>query len=231
MEIPWQIQIITNGCHKENSVPITASHVKQWWPWLAFGVIFVVIGAAVLIVAFWPNKLEPVIRLTGLVFQLLGIGTVIWGISETRALFGHSSFAAKAKTWFTRLLFRRKNNIILSGTPSVAAVNSKGGDVTHGTAPNPTIESRLDSLERNISLIHERISGTKKEMNEKFRKTAEALRNEKQTRQTKDNAIGKKLEATGTGGVHISAIGALWLFVGVVLSTASVEIAELLQSL
>lgn len=66
-------------------------------------------------------------------------------------------------------------------------------------------------------------------MDEEFRKTAEALKNEEQTRQAEDNANRAKLEATGTGGVHISAIGASWLFVGVVLSTAGVEIAELLR--
>jgi hypothetical protein len=39
----------------------------------------------------------------------------------------------------------------------------------------------------------------------------------------------KKLEATGTGGIHISAIGASWLFVGVILSTAAVEIVQWLN--
>ena len=66
-------------------------------------------------------------------------------------------------------------------------------------------------------------------MDEEFRKTAEALKNEEKTRQVEDNALHKKLEATGTGGVHISAIGASWLFVGVALSTASVEIAGFLK--
>ncbi len=78
-------------------------------------------------------------------------------------------------------------------------------------------------------LVHERISSTEKEIEEEFRKTAEALQKEEQTRQTEDNAIREKIEASGTGGVHISAIGALWLFVGVVLSTAGVEIAEFLK--
>jgi len=66
-------------------------------------------------------------------------------------------------------------------------------------------------------------------MDEEFKKTAEALKNEEQQRQAEDNSIRAKLEATGTGGVHISAIGVSWLFVGVVLSTAGVEIAELLK--
>ena len=95
--------------------------------------------------------------------------------------------------------------------------------------PNSTVETRLDALEENISSIHERISSIERVMDEEFRKKAEAIRNEEQARRTEDNAIRAKLEATGTGGVHISAIGALWLFVGVILSSASVEIAELLK--
>lgn len=181
-------------------------------------------------VALRPHTPEPVIRLTGLILQLLGIGTVIWGISETSALFGHPSFAEKAKSWLERFPFRRRNIVIAAGAGSLSAMTGKArGYVTQGPGPNPTIESRIEALERNISLIHERISGTEKEIDEEFRKAAEALKNEEQQRQTEDNSIREKLEVTGTGGVHISAIGASWLFVGVVLSTSGVEIAEFLQ--
>jgi hypothetical protein len=66
-------------------------------------------------------------------------------------------------------------------------------------------------------------------MDEEFQKISDVLKGEEHARQSEDNEIHKKLEATGTGGVHISAIGASWLFVGVILSTAAVEIAELLK--
>lgn len=212
---------------------ISASQVKQLWPWLvearfvwlALGVI-----AVALIVALRPYTPEYVIRLTGLVLQLLGIGTVIWGISETRALFGHPSCASKAKSWFERFPLWRKNIALASGAATLPAFTGKGrGYSTKRLDPNSTIENRIDALEQNISLIHERISSVEKEIDEEFRKTAEALKNEEQARQAKDNVIHAKLEATGTGGVHISAIGAAWLFIGVVLSTAGVEIAEFLK--
>lgn len=214
-------------------MPFSVSRIKQLWPWLVEArfawLTLGVIGAA-LIVSLRPHTSESVIRLTGLVLQLLGIGTVIWGISETRALFGHPSFAAKAKSWFERFPLRRRNIVLAVGAASLAAATCKArGYVTQGPGSNPTVDTRLDALERNVSLIHERISGIEKEMDEEFRKTAEAIKNEEHQRQTEDNAIRAKLEATGTGGVHISAIGASWLFVGVVLSTAGVEIAELLK--
>lgn len=78
-------------------------------------------------------------------------------------------------------------------------------------------------------LIHDRITGTEEEMDEEFRKAAEALKSEETARQAEDRALYERLEATGTGGVHISAIGASWLFVGVVLSTAAPEILAFLK--
>ncbi|MBC8472402.1 MAG: hypothetical protein H8D56_23310 [Planctomycetes bacterium] len=214
-------------------MPISISRLKNLWPWLAeahyawlsSGVIL-----AALIISLRPNTPEPVIRLTGLVLQVLGIATVIWGISETRAFFGHPSFAAKTKSWLTRFPLLRRNIVIAAGAASHALLTAKArAQSTHNPGTNPTIEARIDSLDRNIVLIHERITGAEKEMDEEFQKISNALKSEEHARQSEDNEIHKKLEATGTGGVHISAIGASWLFVGVILSTAAVEIAELLK--
>lgn len=212
---------------------ISVTRIKQLWPWVVearFAWLALSVIVVALTVSFRPHTPESVIRLTGLVLQLFGIGTVIWGISETRALFGHPSFAAKAKSWIGRFPLRRRNIVLAAGAGSLsAAIGKSRGYLMQGLGPNPTVATRLDALENNVSLIHERISSTEKEMDEEFRKTTEMLKSEEQARQLEDNAIRAKLESTGTGGVHISAIGASWLFVGVILSTAGVEIAELLK--
>jgi hypothetical protein len=59
--------------------------------------------------------------------------------------------------------------------------------------------------------------------------TGAALKREEQARAAEDQVIRHKLETTETGGIHVTAMGALWLFVGVTLSTASPEIAKWLQ--
>lgn len=214
-------------------MPVSTPRMKALWPWLVearFAWLALGVIALALAVSLRPHTPEPVIRLTGLALQVLGIGTVIWGISETRALFGHPSFAAKAKSWFGRFPLLRRNAVVAAGVGSIGFATCKARAYgTHGPGPNPTIESRINALEKNVVLLHERISSTEREMDDEFRKGAEALKKEEQTRQAEDNAIREKLEATGTGGVHISAIGASWLFVGVVLSTAGLEIAEFLK--
>lgn len=212
---------------------VSTSRIRALWPWLIearFAWLTLGVIVASLAVALRPHTPEPVIRLTGLILQLLGIGTVIWGISETRALFGHSSFTAKAKSWLGRFPLLKKNIVLGAAARSMAAATGKmRGYVTQGPGPNPTLETRVDALEKNVSLIHERITSTEREMDEGFHKGTEALKGEEQARQAEDNSIRGKLEATGTGGMHISAIGASWLFVGVILSTAGIEIAEFLK--
>jgi len=213
-------------------MPINASLFKAIWPWLAKGryvwYSMAVIGVA-LIISLHLHPTEPVIRITGLVLQLLGIGTVIWGISETRALFGHPSSASKIKAWLNRFPLLRRNVVLKVHAASHVIASDEARAYQTQRAADSTTEARLDSLERNVTLIHERISQTQKEMDEGLHKINDSVKRQEQLRQAEDNAIRMKLEATGTGGVHISAIGASWLFVGIILSTAATEIAALLK--
>ena len=212
---------------------INAPRFKAVWLWLVEA-RFVWRPAAVicvaLVISLRPHTTEPVIRLTGLILQILGICTVIWGISETRALFGHPSLTSKTKAWLRTFPFLRRNIVLAAGSVTLSGAVAKArAYVTHGPGANPTIEARLDAIENNVTSIHERISQVQREMDGEFQKTTDALNREEQARQAEDNTIREKLEATGTGGVHISAIGASWLLVGVILSTAAIEIAALLK--
>lgn len=214
-------------------MPINYSRLKAVWPWLTearYAWLSAAVICVALVISLRPHTTEPVIRLTGLVLQLLGIGTVIWGISETRELFGHPSLAIKTKAWLSRFPLLRRNVVLGVSSSRLALASGKArGFGTHVLGANPTTEARLEALEKSVTSIHERISQTQKEMDEEFQKVTTALKSEEQSRQVEDRAILEKLEATGTGGVHISAIGASWLFVGVILSTAAIEISNLIK--
>src|SRR5206468_10208665 len=92
-------------------MPINAFRLRAVWPWLVearHAWLAAAVICVALVISLRPHTTEPVIRLTGLVLQLLGICTVIWGISETRALFGHASLRSKARAWLGRFpVFRR----------------------------------------------------------------------------------------------------------------------------
>ena len=209
------------------------SWLKALWNWLSelrhFWLAFAVTGIAFFI-SLKPGTAEPVIRLSGLVLQLLGVGTVAWGISETRALFGRPSLFAVAKNWLCR--FPPFHSRVVSGTVNITL----GGDTMSGrgygmdnAGPNATPEARIEVLEKNILRVNERIDQTQREMDAEFRNTGAALKREEQARAAEDQAIHHKLEISETGGIHVTAMGVLWLLVGITLSTASSEIAKWLQ--
>lgn len=188
---------------------------------------FVVIVDALIVSFCFP--FEMTIRYTGGVLQLLGIFTVMWGIDETRAMFNHPSFSAKASLWLKNIFKRPKNVFLVSSVSSDTSVGDVELYQTNKPEPNASAEQRLESLEKNIELIHERISNTKNNIDTKFGKGAAALKGEIARIEAEIKSLSEKLENTEVGGLHISAMGALWLFVGVVLSTAAKEISVFLN--
>jgi hypothetical protein len=206
--------------------------LRALWLWLAeprhFWLTVLVVVLAILFV-LW-RRTEPAIRITGLILQVFGIGTVIWGIHKTRALFGRPSILALSRKWLRRFpvyggrIVTGKSSITLPGLTWHAR-----GYVSANAGPDATIEARVEALEKNVKYINERIDHTQTEMDQKARTQAEALTQEKQTRDKEDQEIRAKLETTETGGLNISGMGASWLFVGVILSTAAPELAKWLN--
>ena len=202
-------------------------------PWLAeakFAWYTLIVVIASGLIALRPGTSEQVIRLTGLVLQILGIGTVAWGISETRALYGHKPFYAIFVSWTMRfpLLGRtiHLKGAMLSGSATISGGRAHG---TVGVAPGATLEQRVDALEKNLPLIHARITAAEQDIDKKVQIVADKVSAEEAMRKSEDETLAKRLESTATGGVHISAIGAVWLFVGVILSTAALEIEHWLK--
>ena len=194
--------------------------------WLCLGVT-----VAALIISLRPNTPEPVIRLTGLVLQLLGVLTVAWGISETRALFGRPSIRSKISAWLSAAPFLKPHHGSATGRASVGGIRVKArGHATHGAGESPTTESRLQALEKNIEVVHQRITGLAQEYDQELSHLSTSLREEQASRVQQVTSVHTRLEEFGTGGVHISAIGAAWLFVGLVLSTAGPELARLVNN-
>lgn len=214
-------------------MPISSARVKAVWPWLMeyrHAWLAILVVALALVICFYEDPSERSVRLTGLVLQILGIATVVWGISVTRALFGHVSVASVILNWAQRCpLLKQTHSLSGSVSVSVASSLKASGYQTNNPPANATVDQRLESLERNVQLIHDRISGAQNEFDSDIKKASEALGIEAAVRETADRRLNETLQETSLGGVHISAIGALWLFVGVTLSTAAPEIAGWIQ--
>jgi hypothetical protein len=121
---------------------------------------------------------------------------------------------------------------VVSASANIAAGNAtvQGRAYVTGNAPaGAPIEARVEVLESNLRRVNERLDQTQRELDEEFRKVNASLKQEEAIRLSEDDLTRRKLEASETGGIHITAMGALWLFVGVTLSTASTEISKWLR--
>lgn len=212
-----------------------ANHASKRKTFQIIGII-----ALTLAVSIWAilTEQELNIRFTGLVLQILGIITVIWGIWVTQESFGILSPISKLKNLIRKVksflnnrdrvlkeyyaIFNSENAIHVYGP------HEKYKPIDYEPGTNHTLETLAKILKENINSIQERISQTQREIDreidEVFQKTVDNLRREEQTRQNEDNKIREKLAMTSMGGFHISISGAILLSAGVILSTAPNEI-------
>jgi hypothetical protein len=216
-------------------MPIDRVRIKELGPWLAEPKPFwvgagVIVGAIVvdwIVIGICPRIAEPTIRMTGGALQLFGIGTVAWGISETRRLFGYQPLVSVVKEYLRRFPLVRRRQVINVGVGEIVGAADRVSASGWIAPPvSGSIETRVEVLEKQVVMLRERADNIDKRSEEQVRKTAADIGRETTVRQEEEAAIKKRLEATATGGIHITAIGAAWLFVGVILGTVSPEIAS-----
>jgi hypothetical protein len=189
-------------------------------------VAYVLLGLSI-IYSFGAS--ERSIRFVGGGLQLLGIGTVVWGISVTRKQFGRQPIHMWLYSWLRRFpLIPRTGYVRANGImPSISA----RGRITAVFTPNSnaSVEERLLAIEQGIDTVQNRIGAAEAQIDHEIREAQSKIAVEAKVREGADRQTMSALESASTGGVHVSAIGALWLFVGVLLSTASPELSSWLR--
>jgi hypothetical protein len=122
--------------HWMRSVPIKSHY---WWA-LAVVVLFVAMAG----VLGWSEK---AFRLLGMVLQLGGVLTVVWGILKTRADFGQPTLWSQFRSWFRAFPRWNPPPIVLSMNPIEIGLFGGGYLIsTSGPSTDQTVEGRLGHL-------------------------------------------------------------------------------------
>lgn len=206
------------------------SRLFSWlgeWRLLYLAALYVLLGFTLI---WCVDASERTIRLVGLALQIIGIGTVIWGISTTRKQFRHPPIFSLLASWLRRFPLIRRPAYLQPDGISVG-VSLVGARLTTVFTPNPNapLEERLKHIEQGLETLQKRIDSAESQIDNESSVAHGKVLVETRAREAADKEIMSALEASSTGGVSISAIGALWLFVGVILSTASQELARWLS--
>ncbi len=199
--------------------------VEPRFVWFA---LFPPVLAAVLALGLWQS--ERAIRVAGLILQLAGILTVAWGIVGMWRFFGLGQPLAPVRAWLDRYPLRRRT-IVAAAFDSVDFNDaaSARGHTSWPLKPTSPMEERVEAIEKNIPLMQDRISRTQIELDDAVRMLQGELRNIATRSNEQVQHVHSQVRALGTGSLHISAIGALWLFTGSILGTASQELHNWLR--
>lgn len=214
---------------RENTVKFL-SWLQAIWSWLRepqhFWLGVVIVGFA-LAFSLRRGVTEPEIRYTGMALQLLGVGTVIFGIRDTRKLFELPGVVDWTRAWLRRIPVFGGRVVNISGHATGAAFGVAGR--LHGTVsapPGATVEQRLNALEQDAKLVKARMDHVEKEMDRKFRDHEAKLRQEQEERTREVQRINLRQMAAHTGGLSISLLGAWFLLVGVALSAFAPDLCR-----
>lgn len=197
-------------------VPV-ASH--YWWAIAVVAVSVVAIG-----LGGWT---ETAFRLAGMVLQLGGVCTVVLGILKTRADFGQPTVRSQFKSWL-------KTFPPLNPPPVTISINATlpglFGEMymssTHGPSADQSVEGRIGHLEMIVRKLDEALGKTHIAVLQAEKKAQQALDAQALQFTGQIDGVTKKIEASATGGIHLSAVGVVLLFVGTIFGGAAPELGH-----
>jgi len=194
--------------------------IKPKFLWLA------ITGICIGVVApFCYGYCEKAIRLSGLALQLCGIITVVWGIISTRQYFGLLPIREIFHSWWLEAPFQKLPIIGVRGSATLSLTAEGHMHTTYPLDHSAPVDDRIKCLELNISMLHERISGVHSDTMKKYAKLNDRVCENGTRLEEVYSKTTTDLKSFGTSGLHISAIGAAWLFIGSIMGTASQELA------
>lgn len=169
---------------------------------------------------------ERDVRIVAMALQLLGVVQVAVGVRQTRKLFNHPGIADWTRAWWGR---RPKGSVrigVLAGDIHMGGFNATGTmSAQFDRSKTASLEDRVGRLERESEILIERVTETNEEIARVKDDHHKKLEGEARVREEADAANRKLVESTQTGGLALSAAGAVWLAVGIILGSFPAEIA------
>ena len=144
-------------------------------------------------------------------------------------MFGHPSLFTLAKDWLK--LFPKFGGRIRLGSSNIQATSMTGNARGHVwmNAKDDSNEARINAIEINLKSVNERLCEAQNQIDQCERKMEQDVKEEQDARIKADREILDKIEVIETGGIHISAMGVVWLFVGVIMSSMPAELSTLIK--
>jgi len=208
------------------------SWFRRKWKWAMQNKLFwlnIFLGAISLaLIYLWPAPSESDFRVKswGMVLQLVGVFTVWFDLTSTARTFGKIGMAERTRKWL-KAGFSRDATVMLTGVSAQASASSFcRASVRWPIESAADHARRIEAVEKNIVKIDEDIGAIFRELDQQSAVARERAANEEQMRAQAIAEVRRELIEASVGNFPVLVFGAVWLAVGVVLSTWAPEIAK-----
>ena len=212
-----------------NSVRTRLFALRVWdwlrhpWPlWLATALLCLLWAG----LGIW-KPCDLTYRMIGMVMQVSGVSTAIWGLLAIRVFFGLKPYRRTLGEWWAR---RPRWNSSYTMAADAGAYALEGNDVL--LARSSVTFDRTKSVEERLNALTDAVEGLHKSLGSidvRHSDRAEALANELKTLAARSDAqttdVAERLKRAQTGSASLSLAGAALLLAGVVLTSIPVELA------
>jgi hypothetical protein len=182
-----------------------------------------IIGAVLAIWFFRAS--EPSIRITGMVLQILGLIPIFKSILDLRREFGFPGIIRSLKSSWGKRPKYKPAPIMMTGTATIgpfrAGISAYQSVPSSGVDP---IDKQLEALRLNIEMLRRDFEANRKAVDDALEKCRHERTRLQREQSSKISRLTEKLRSINTSGLAWSASGAIWIGVGIVLSSMSIEI-------
>lgn len=160
-------------------------------------------------------------RISSTVLQFVGVWQVIYGIEQTRKSFGKDNILKTLLNGIKEAIralpsLRRRSVNMYAGIGIGGITLSASATTTFipGDDPNASIEDRISALGRAVKSLGEQLHEAKGKMNEVNANLSQQINEGRAISEANFKDVSDKLIATNTGGLSLSLIGAISIFLG-----------------
>lgn len=205
-------------------------HVYELYRFVLVAVAVVAaLGAFCLFIWMWVSEPcgERLVRLDGLLVQLLGFLIVAYGLlSKTKIFRNHGLFRPLSKWWGRRPRLRPKNIVIhMQGIASGTSFGAARARVT--IAPNASLNTKISALEKGVDMLFNEVDRLDFQVQANAKTAETEIRNEQTQRKVEDANIQRRIDEAVVGSIHLEVSGVALFVLGIIAGTASPEISWL----
>ena len=187
--------------------------------------------ALVLFVIYSPWDSLTFVRYSGLALELLGVATVAINLRGKRVLFSKPNFLVLLKNLLNaRTKWKPVIRSVSASFNSSSSIFASKVNVLYASSTN-TIEDRLLTAEKNISILHDDMLAFETDIYKKQVDVVKIMQVQQQAHDSAVQEIKTLMEDMAAKNISFEALGVYWLFWGLILSSIPNEILHILKYL